>query len=147
MESFSSTATWMILLRVAARSSKVPVQPRMYTAMPMAIVLCLKARRSVVRFRANETRRKPNQISQEQGCFCAICCYCSKMCRQHSLDGQSQQTTPLSRLTVEGQTRPQRVHFQSESKVSPDRAMLNPGPGGTKRELLRQSCSKVACGC
>lgn len=44
MESFSSTATWMILLRVAARSSRVPVQPRMSTAMPMAIVLCLGGR-------------------------------------------------------------------------------------------------------
>ena len=49
MESFSSTATWMILLRVAALSSRLPVQPRMSTAMPMAIVLCLKGRRWAIR--------------------------------------------------------------------------------------------------
>ena len=64
MESFSSTATWMILLRVAALSSRLPVQPRMSTAMPMAIVLCLKGRRWVIRPRANRTRRKWNQTGQ-----------------------------------------------------------------------------------
>jgi len=45
MVSFSSIATWMILLRVPARFSNVPVQPRMSTAMPMAMVLCLGRRR------------------------------------------------------------------------------------------------------
>lgn len=66
MESFSSTATWMILLRVAARSSKEPVQPRMSTAMPMAIVLCLGGKRSVVRPRGDRTRRKGMQPSKKR---------------------------------------------------------------------------------
>lgn len=66
MESFSSTATWMILLRVAARSSKEPVQPRMSTAMPMAIVLCLRGRRSVVRPGGDRIRRKGMQIGQKK---------------------------------------------------------------------------------
>lgn len=66
MESFSSTATWMILLRVAARSSRVPVQPRMSTAMPMAIVLCLGGRRAGVRHWADRTRKKGMQTSQEK---------------------------------------------------------------------------------
>ncbi len=41
MESFSSRATKMIRFRVAALSSRLPVHPRISTATPIAIVLCL----------------------------------------------------------------------------------------------------------
>lgn len=87
MESFSSTATWMILLRVAALSSKVPVQPRMSTAMPMAIVLCLRGRKTAVRPRANRTKRKRNQMGQGKDWLSTVCCYRPEMYWQLSRFG------------------------------------------------------------
>lgn len=47
-ESFSSTATWMILFNVAALSSRFPVQPKISTAIPIAMVLCLQVKQFIL---------------------------------------------------------------------------------------------------
>lgn len=47
--SFSSSATRMMRFKVEARSSTLPVQPRISTATPMAMVWCLGDGREVDR--------------------------------------------------------------------------------------------------
>lgn len=140
MASFSSTATWMILLRVAARSSKVPVQPRMSTAMPMAIVLCLTGKRSVVRPRANRTRRKWNQTGQEEDWLCPTCCSCRELCWcSDSLVADSHRETTPTRLNAAEHRRGLRESTMQSQKgqMAQGRALLIPGTAGMKRAHLR----------
>jgi hypothetical protein len=55
----------MTLLRVAARSSNVPVQPSMSTAMPMAIVLCLRGRKAAVRLRSPKLGENHTKLARD----------------------------------------------------------------------------------
>ena len=142
MESFSSTATWMILLRVAALSSRLPVQPRMSTAMPMAIVLCLKGRRWAIRPRANRTRRKWNQTGQGKDWLCTICHCLPETHWQLTQFGcwLQRQTTPI-RVTAEG---PQWASCgESKRTDTPGHGMFSPGARGMKGP----SCAEAAQKC